>query len=290
MNMEATSVARWTAQLRSEGYCIIPNALPMTTIAALDADLAPTFAATPFCQGRFYGETTKRFGRLLTRSDHMAALVRHRTILGIVETILSPHCDTIQLNVAQAIAVHPGAPAQLPHRDQDMWRGPIGDVEYLVNVIWPLVPFTAENGATTIWPQSHGRMALAAEPASDPIPAAMDPGSALVFLGSALHGAGANSSEQIRRGVVVGYSLGWLKSYENQFLAYPPVIARRFPPDLAALVGYRQHRPNLGNYEGRCPSILLGDDVPDHIAAVDALRPDQQEMMQAYLADSQQTS
>ncbi len=290
MNIQTSSVERWSTELLSEGWCVIPNALPAATIAALDADLEATFERTPFCQGGFYGETTKRFGRLLVHSQQTAALVQHRTILGVVDALLSPWCDTIQLNVTQAIAVHPGAPSQLPHRDQDMWRGAVGEVEYLVNVIWPLTQFTADNGATMMWPRSHGAEALDAQLGSDPVPAIMEPGSALVFLGSTLHGAGENRSNAIRRGLVVGYSLGWLKPYENQWLAYPPSVARRFTPELAALVGYRQHRPNLGNYEGRCPSILLGDDVPDHIAAIDALRPDQEEMMAAYLDDQRRSS
>ncbi|MFD1033311.1 hypothetical protein ACFQ15_01410 [Sphingomonas hankookensis] len=104
------------------------------------------------------------------------------------------------------------------------------------------------------------------------------------LLGSALHGAGPNRSDSIRRGVVVGYALGWLKPYENQWLAYPPAVARSFTPELAALVGYRQRRPNLGNYEGQCPSILLGDDIDAAIGAVDALRPDQAEMVVAFVA------
>ena len=279
------TVDHWVDALRSGGWCIIPEALPRDTIAALDAELADAFARTPFCVGGFYGETTKRFGRLLARSPHAAELVQQRVIIGIVEAILKPSCDTIQLNVTQAIGIHPGAPAQLPHRDQDMWAGPKGDTEYLVNVIWPLTPFTEENGATIVWPGSHGAAALEGAPPNPPCVAAMEPGSALIFLGSTLHGAGANRSRDVRRGLVVGYALGWLKPYENQWLAYPPAVARRFPPDLAALVGYRQHRPNLGNYEGCCPSILLGDNVPEHLAAADALRPDQEAMIAAYVSD-----
>jgi len=107
------------------------------------------------------------------------------------------------------------------------------------------------------------------------ISAEMDPGSALLFLGSTLHGAGANRTAKPRAGMIISYSLGWLKPYENQFLVYPPAVARRFSPGLAALVGYQLHRPNLGNYEGQCPSVLLGDDVPDYLAATDELRPDQ---------------
>ena len=279
----STAADRWAAELLAHGYCIIPDLLPPSTIAALDADLATTFDSTPFCQGGFYGETTKRFGRLLARSERTAALVQHETILALAARILSPWCDTIQLNVAQAIAVHPGAPVQMPHRDQDMWRGPIGEIEYLVNVIWPLTPFSAENGATIVWPDSHGARALDHEPKTLPVPAAMAPGSALVFLGSTLHGAGANRTDQVRRGIVIGYSLGWLKPYENQWLAYPPPVARRFSPELAALVGYRQHRPNLGNYEGQCPSILLRDDSDGPLAAIDALRPDQVALIDAFV-------
>ncbi|MEO9133091.1 MAG: phytanoyl-CoA dioxygenase family protein, partial [Sphingomonas sp.] len=51
------------------------------------------------------------------------------------------------------------------------------------------------------------------------------------------------------------------------------------------LVGYRQHRPNLGNYEGVCPSILLSDTVPEHIGAIDELRPDQCEAVAAHRKD-----
>ena len=108
------------------------------------------------------------------------------------------------------------------------------------------------------------------------------PGTALVFLGSTLHGAGANTTMAARRGMIISYCLGWLKPYENQWLAYPPSVARRFEPDLAGLVGYRQHRPNLGKYEGVCPSILLRDDIPDHSGAVDALRPDQRDAVAAH--------
>jgi ectoine hydroxylase-related dioxygenase (phytanoyl-CoA dioxygenase family) len=285
----AAAAKRWADELLERGYCILRGALPQATIEALDADLADDFMRTPFGQGAFYGGTTKRFGRLLIRSPHSTALVQHRTILDVVETVLGPWCDCIQLNTTQAIGVHPGAPAQLPHRDQDMWQVPAGAAEYLVNVMWPLTRFTTDNGATRVWPNSHGAAALGPEPKGEPVAAEMNPGDALLFLGSTLHGAGANRTDMVRRAVVIGYSLGWLKSYENQFLAYPPHIARRFPSELAALVGYRQHRPNLGNYEGQCPSVLLGDGADAPLGAIDALRPDQTAMVDAFVAEQRRT-
>lgn len=275
-------VSHWTERLLSDGYCVIPDLIPPQTIAALDCDLEPHFQQTPFCKGCFYGERTKRFGRLLVRSPEAAKLVQHDLVLKIVREVLSPRCDTIQLNLTQAIALHPGAPRQVPHRDQDMWRGQVGETEYLVNVMWPFTPYTRENGATLIWPESHGPRALDAAVPPTEFPVELEPGSALLFLGSTLHGAGGNRTDEIRRGAIVSYCLGWLKPYENQWLAYPPQVARSFSPELAALVGYQQHRPNLGNFEGQCPSILLRDEHQPPLGAVDALRPDQVVMVEEF--------
>src|SRR3546814_3610242 len=91
-----------TARLLADGYCIIPDACAHETITGLNRDLAPRFAATPFCEGGFYGTRTKRFGALLRRSEHAAALVRCDKVLRIVETVLKSWCDRIVLNLAQA--------------------------------------------------------------------------------------------------------------------------------------------------------------------------------------------
>ena len=275
------------ATLARDGWCVFGRAVEPGLIARIEADLDPRFAATPLCQGAFYGEWTKRFGSLLTRSPAIERLAMHPQVLQIVGKMLLPWCERIALNLTQAIEIHPGALPQLPHRDQDMWQGPKGCLEYLVNVMWPLNDFTEENGATRIWPESHGANALA-EPDGAPLAAEMAPGAALLFLGSTLHGAGANRTREVRRGIVIGYALGWLKPYENQWLAYPPEVARAFPPDLAALVGYRQHRPNLGNFEGQCPSVLLDGRADRPLGAVDALRPDQQALVDAYAQEQRE--
>lgn len=269
------------AHLSRYGYCIIDDAVPVAHVKQIDKALLARFARTPFCEGAFYGSRTKRFGSLLNHAPDVAALVGHRLVLDVARKVLEPWCDRIILNLTQGIEIHPGALAQYPHRDQDMWQGPKGEIEYLLNVMWPLSPFTAENGATMLWPGSHrdrptssDRGAMAME---------MDPGAVLLFLGSTLHCGGANRSTLPRRGIIVSYCLGWLRSYENQYLAYPPGVARHFDPELASLIGYAQHRPNLGNVEGRCPSILLRDDVPEHLSARDALLPAQTEALELYV-------
>lgn len=270
--------------LPHDGFTILRGAVDPRIIAEIEADLADRFVATPFCEGGFYGERTKRFGRLLIRSPHVETLVRHSEILALAEGVLGPWCDRIQLNLSQAIELHPGALPQFPHRDRDMWQAEEGRAELLVNAIWPLTPFTAENGATLIWPGSHGARSRTDAGEGPAIVAEADPGDAIIFLGSTLHGAGGNRSRAVRRAIVVSYSLGWLKPYENQCLAYPPEIARTFSRPLSELVGYIQHRPNLGNFEGQCPSVLFGGYPEAPLAATDALRPDQAEMLAAHVA------
>ena len=286
--MSANLASERLGELKSEGYCIIPDAIDPSVIEQLNRDLDPIFEATPYCVGDFYGPRTKRFGGLLKRSARAEGLVRHPLILELADRILSPWCDRINLNLTQAIEIHPGAPVQYPHRDQDMWQGPKGELEYLINVMWPLTPFTPDNGATMIWPQSHVQEDQATTLVG-PVAVDMEPGSVLLFLGSTLHCGGANRSTDIRRGIIVSYCLGWLKPFENQWLVYPREIARHFDPELAALVGYAQHRPNLGNVEGQCPSMLLRPDPPEHPAATDALRPDQAEALGAFVARGSRT-
>lgn len=277
-----TPAVQASKALLHDGYCIIKDIMPPENVAELAADFAPHFETTARSIGPFYGSGTKRFHSLLARSPRMAEFVLHPLVLDILNVVLGPNCDTIQLNLTQAIEILPGSEAQPPHRDQDMWTIKAQGVEYLVNVMWPFAPYTASNGATLVWPGSHRRQGEILIDPAEAITAEMEPGSALLFLGSTLHCGGTNISSASRRGMIVSYALGWLKPYELPWLAYPPEVAKTFPSKLAALAGYRAHRPNLGTFEGRCPSSLLGDEANLQSGAIDTLRPEQEALIAAY--------
>ena len=272
------------AQLVEEGYCIIRGAVPAADILRMSRELDGRFEQTPFSVGPFHGHRTKRFHRLLSRSPESADLVMHPEVLGAARAILGHWCDFPELNLTQGVEVHPGAPAQIPHCDQAMWPAPKGLMEYSVNILWPLGEFNARNGATRVWPGTHRRPQTADDVLGEPVVCEMDPGDVLLVLGSTVHAAGANRSERPRRGAIVSYCLGWLKAYENQSLAYPAEFVRTLDPELQAMLGYRWHRPNLGTYDGQCPSILLTDDVPDALATVDSLSPLHEPLVAAFAA------
>lgn len=273
----------YAEQLQRDGFVIVPDAIDPQAFDGFCSDLDTHFRASSFGQGAFYGETTKRFGRLLLRSEHAAALACNELMLTIARRVLlHPACNTILLNLTQAIEIHPGAPLQFPHRDQDMFGAEKGGQDYMMNVMWALDDFTAENGATRVWPGSHRTDPDGFLPEDQAFSAVMPRGSALIFLGSALHSGGENRSGRARRGAIFSYCQGWLRPWENPWLAYPPEIARTFDPELAGLVGYRQHLPSLGNFEGQCPSVLLSGERPEFLSYVDALRPDQTESVREY--------
>jgi ectoine hydroxylase-related dioxygenase (phytanoyl-CoA dioxygenase family) len=265
--------ARWLTNLdvlRSQGYLVLPDLVDANTIDSVCRELEPWIVATPYCQGDFYGWNTTRLGAVLLKSKASRVLVSHPLILSIMDAVLGPHCDWYQLNLSQAVRIHPGERQQVPHRDEEMWPCAKNGVEYLVNVMWTLSDFTAANGATCVWPRSQFSPLSRNLDFDSRVVAEAPRGAAIVYLGSVTHCAGANHSDKPRTGLIFSYCLGWLKQYENAYLTYPPEVARQFPKPLRELLGYRIHRPNLGGYEGQDPSVLF-EGRSHTLAAVDAI-------------------
>ena len=74
----------------------------------------------------------------------------------------------------------------------------------------------------------------------------MPSGSLLLYLGTTLHGGGANHSSAPRAGLINTYALGWLRQEENQYLSVTQEIARELPDDLLRLIGYAPGAYALG--------------------------------------------
>lgn len=271
--------------LERDGFVVLESLLDERRLGKLAEELEPWLEATPRCEGDFYGWNTTRVGGLLSKAPSVRSLVMDPLILTIAEALLKPNCDCIQLNLTQAVRVHGQERAQAPHRDEEMWPWPTGGKHWLLNVMWAVSDFTEENGATRLWKGSH-RAALdrSVDPA-DSVPGVMKAGSALLFLGSLTHGAGPNVTALPRTGIIVSYCLGWLKTYENQFLAYPRAVAATFPEDLQRLIGYRIHRPNLGGWEGQNPIAYLRGER-GFMPHVDALTSDIEAQLKAHYGDA----
>jgi hypothetical protein len=65
-------------------------------------------------------------------------------------------------------------------------------------------------------------------------------------------------------------------------LASAPAVATPMAGSLRR-DGYCVARPNLGNYDGECPSILFKGERSDFRPVTDAFAPDQQQRLEAFV-------
>lgn len=240
-----------------DGGAIIEKLVPDATVDQVCGELSPYLKTAPVGEGRFWGRHTRRFGGILAKSPASSALCAHPLVLKVVRSLLEPYCNSIQLNGTQIMQILPGEPEQVLHADGELWPTQRGAIECMVNTVWALDEFTKENGGTRIVPGSHVGP-LERLPAAEKVEAVeMPKGSVAIWLGSTVHGGGANVTDRPRTALSFAFCLGWLRQAENQYLSHPPEVARTLPPEIQSLLGYDVHCPNLGLYEGHNPREVL---------------------------------
>lgn len=235
--------------LRDEGCVVIANLVAPEVMDQVLAELDPYLTAARGGDTDFLGHRTRRIGALIARSPTARTLVTHPTVLRVMDLAFGDHGSTFQIDLTQLIDIAPGEPGQMIHQDQwsfDRFPFPTG-FEAEIATMWAATNFTDEMGATRVvvgsnrWDDDPAEVdpALASG-------AVMDKGSVLLYVGSIYHGGGPNMSDAHRIGVNIGYSLGWLRQEENQYLACPPEVARTLPEGLLRLMGYQRGAVGLG--------------------------------------------
>jgi ectoine hydroxylase-related dioxygenase (phytanoyl-CoA dioxygenase family) len=195
----------------------------------------------------------------------------HPVLLGLCDRILLPSCASYQLNLGHLLQRGPGAEDQWLHRDEAVWSDvPRPAPELQLASVIALVDFTRDNGATRVVPGSHrwpDRLLSPAEQMAQPPPAPgqlayaeMRAGSAVVYLGGTIHGAGANVTDVARRGAHLSYCLGWLRTEENNILSVPPRVAATLPRRAQQLLGYGLH-DSIGRGGGYLGIVRMQDPV-----------------------------
>ncbi len=237
------------AAMNRDGAIILSQWVSDETVEAVKSELRPYFDSEGTeSQSDFNGYDTLRLAGILARSRTSAELIGCSSLLAIVDAILLPHCINYRIGSLTGIEIWPGESQQTLHRDDGIYPMRIPGIEWQVSVNWALDEFTAENGATRVVPGSH-RWPEARDAREDEIVQAIMPKcSVLVYLGSVLHGGGANQSDRPRMGLVNTYSLGWLRQEENMYLTIPREIAESYPERIRRLMGYQGHGEFLGWY------------------------------------------
>jgi ectoine hydroxylase-related dioxygenase (phytanoyl-CoA dioxygenase family) len=239
-----------TALMR-DGGAIVLNQTDNSTIDTLADEFRPHFdqQGAKF-QNDFNGYKTLRLSGILGISRSSAELIAHPRVIEVADAVLGPHCVNYRIGSCTAIEILPGEQAQVLHTDDSFYPIKIPGVEFQISAMWALDDFTSENGATQVVVGSHGQPEVSSAGDSDRVQAVMPRGSVLFYLGSTLHGGGANRTYSSRSGLINTYSLGWLRQEENHYLTIPREIADSYPEHIRRLMGYQPHGPNLGVYPG----------------------------------------
>ena len=237
--------------LKTEGVALVANMVSDSLVERVSKELRPAFDA----QGRqfendFNGYSTLRLADVLEHSPTAAHLIAHDKITDIIDEVLLPFCINYRIGSTTGIDIHPGEGEQTLHTDGSIYPVRIPGVEWQVSVMWALDDFTEENGATRVVLRSHRQMNPDPVDDSKVEPAIMPKGSALLYLGSVIHGGGENRSNRPRMGLVNTYALGWLRQEVNQYLTLNRETVMRYPEKLRRLMGYQGHGPYLGRFEG----------------------------------------
>ncbi len=254
--------------LREHGLAIVERAAPESLATRVQHDLAPYLERVLPSQGTFMGLRTRRTGRLVAKSAACRELMLHPMVLGALELAFDRGCYDFQLHGTSASRIEPGESAQSLHRDDSVFPFLHPSPPNSFVCVWAIDEFRKENGATRVIPGSHLWDDATTPDETQCQFAEMPRGSLLIFDAALYHGAGANTSEQSRTGVLISYSLGWLRQEENQFLAVPPALAKTLPQRLRELVGYKNHG-FLGHFELGSPERALAESVQDVYPAED---------------------
>jgi ectoine hydroxylase-related dioxygenase (phytanoyl-CoA dioxygenase family) len=258
---DAPLIETWAAQIREQGFTVIPDFLDPAALAAFREALAPFLGAH---RGRndFEGFETERVYTLIGRGKVFEDLATDARLMALISRFLE---GNFLLSATHAINLRPGETAQGIHTDDGFYRQPRSSPAVGISVIGAIDPFTEENGATQVIPGSHlWSEEEIAERRKGPggleallVPLEVPAGACFVFPGKLLHQGGANRTDKPRLAFTNQYCAGWARPQENFFLSVPKEVVRAMSPRAQALLGYELWPSFMGMVTASHPAKSL---------------------------------
>lgn len=254
-----TSLEELLLHLHRDGAVIVRDLLSENARLAIIDDFAGTMEIVePGSKSGleqwelFHGRETIRFCGLAARSQAFVDNALLQPVLAAVtDHELLGGCSSYWLNTGQVMAVGPGEKAQYLHRDENNWPEAISaDREVTISCMFALSEFTRANGATVVVPGSQtlapGLVRGFDVQEDDVAFAEMPAGAGLIYSGKVIHGAGANTTDQLRYGMHVSFVVGWLRPEEASPLHVDRARAAELSADARRLLGWSSYHSDNG--------------------------------------------
>jgi ectoine hydroxylase-related dioxygenase (phytanoyl-CoA dioxygenase family) len=240
--MQALALAK--AQLRAEGWCVLPRileperareVLDRLWVAAGESERRGVATYMPVLDPN---ASNVRVFNLLDIDETFRALIQHPVAVELVRSLLGQ--DFLVSNFTANIA-RPGARSMALHSDQaisvpEPWHHP-----WTLNIIWCLTDVRAENGATLFLPDSHQclrRSDLPQDPLSRMRPFEAEAGSIIAMEGRVWHTSGANTTLDEDRALLFGYYCApFLRPQVNWNATLSAEVQAGLKPEMRAWLG-----------------------------------------------------
>ncbi len=237
--------------LDQSGCLVVHGMADSDACARVRAELTDYVEAAPASNDNpvdFYPGKTHRVVALMHRSPTMRELMMHPVTEQLGDRHLLTNCVKWQLNVSAALEIGPGARDQILHREEDLFPYfPVPRPNLILASMWAISDFTVDNGGTQLVPGSHRWSADRVAEPDEIVRSEMPAGSVLFWLGGTLHGGGANvTADDWRYGIVLTYTLGWLRQEENQHLSIPAADAFALPESVRSRLGFSMDYDGAG--------------------------------------------
>ena len=258
----------------SEAGCVVVTDVTDADLReSIRSEMAPYMAdahvQTKDNPDAFYSGFTRRVSALAARSPSITDnLIIHPLSQKICKShLLSNGEHGWQLHASAVLEVGPGARDQMLHREEDPFTFfPVPRPNIIVASMWAVTDFTVANGATLLVPGSHKWPADRQPEPHEIFNAEMPAGSVLFWTGGLLHGAGENTANDWRYGIILTYSLGWVRQEENQYLNLSLERLSELSPQLQRTLGFNMYGEALGYYD---PSVLN----PNLASTIEGIEP-----------------
>ncbi|MBT5434840.1 MAG: hypothetical protein HOI34_17665 [Rhodospirillaceae bacterium] len=265
---------RLTADMDAWGYCMVADALPPETIAAVRERLEEQAEAEHqrgYHRRRDHvnaaGSENQWILMLINKGREFHATLHLPLVTAVLEHVLGP--DHI-LSESSAHLTRPDNPAMALHTDQwwmpppvmpgeayrpageitreDAIQGPLCRATHpiaapmVVQTMLMVSDFTEANGATRLVPGSHmtGKQPDQSVPHIVPSIAAEGPaGTMVMWEGRTWHSAGPNTSNGMRLGMPTLYAAPQMRTLMNFTLGTKPEVLADATPELRQLLGFK---------------------------------------------------
>ncbi|KAI5475884.1 hypothetical protein MNV49_000766 [Pseudohyphozyma bogoriensis] len=278
------------AAIRQDGGVIVSEFLTPEFIDEMDRVLEPHWAGVQH-GGYAVGQPWRKLmdGLIRRCPDQMVEILRNPVWNAIMKEFLSrteefaplryeeegtrPVHTSYQLTVTSGCDLGPGAIPQNLHRDEAIYGLSHAEGSTWSPIMGCLIAatnFTERNGATMVVPGSHLWPQTRPAKKTDGVPAVMKKGSALFWLGSTYHGAGANVTSEgepdcWRRTYGVFGSPDNMRQEENQYLAIPTDVAAKLPRDVLRTAGWGRTPGGIGWVDWKDPMEVVLGPAPEEL-------------------------